>query len=90
VADLSAITLRVNLKNGKYAMYRSKRAIERDYYFIFSPPVRRAILSQRPEDLWGRDQGVTLRLGGVWFDHQCLDRTCDRLGPVRIKAVNRL
>jgi hypothetical protein len=90
VADLSAIPLRVNLGDGKFAMYRSRRHIERDYYYIFSPQVRRAILRQRPEELWGRDQGVTLNFGEIWFDHYCLDRICDRLGPVRIRAVNRL
>lgn len=90
VANLSAIPLRVNLGQGKFAMYRNKRDIERDYSFIFTPRVRRAILRQRPEELWGRDQGVTTNLGEVWFDHQCLDRACDRLGPVRISSVNRL
>lgn len=90
VANLSAVPLRVNLAHGRFAMYRSRRDIERDYNFIFAPDVRRAILRQRPEELWGRDQGVTLKLGEIWFDHQCLDRTCDRLGPVRIKAVNNL
>lgn len=90
VANLSAVPLRVNSAHGRFAMYRSRRGIERDYDYIFAPHVRRAILRQRPEELWGRDQGVTLKLGEIWFDHQCLDLNCDRLGPVRIKAVNRL
>lgn len=89
VADLSAVPLRVNLAGGKFAMYRSRSEIARDYHFIFSPNVRRAILRQRPHEIWGRDQGVTTHLGEIWFDHQCLDQKCDRLGPVRIKAVNR-
>lgn len=89
VARLSAVPLRVNLGYGRFALYLRRRDIERDYNFIFSPAVRRAILRQPPNEIWGRDQGVTLKLGEIWFDHQCLDRTCDRLGPVRIKAVNR-
>ena len=89
VANLSAIPLRVNLDRNRFALYRSKREIERDYYYIFTPKVRSAILRQRPEELWGRDQGVTLKLGEVWFDHQCLDGSCAQLGAVQIKAVNR-
>ena len=89
VAKLSAVPLRVNLDNGRFALYRSRRDIERDYNFIFSPAVRRAILRQPPDEIWGRDQGVTLKLGEIWFDHQCLDRNCDRYGAVRIRAVNR-
>lgn len=89
VASLSAVPLRVNLAGGRFAMYRSRREIERNYHYIFSPKVRDAILRQRSGELWGRDQGVTTNLGEIWFDHQCLDQDCDRLGPVRIKAVNR-
>ena len=90
VANLSAVPLRVNLAGDRFAMYRSRREIERDYHYIFSPQVRRAILRQRPEKLWGRDQGVTTELGDIWFDHQCLDGACKRLGAVRIRSVNRL
>lgn len=89
VARLSAVPLRVNLEAGRFALYRSRREIERDYYYIFTPALQRAILQQRPEELWGRDQGVTLNLGEIWFDHICVDSNCQRLGPVRIRAVNR-
>jgi len=90
VARLSGIPLRVNLDAGRYALYRSTREIERDYLFIFTPAVRQAILQQCPEELRGRDQGVTVSLGVIWFDHICLDSKCERLGPVRIEAVNRI
>lgn len=89
VANLSAVPLRVNLAGDRFAMYRSRREIERDHHYIFSPQVHGAILRQLPEERWGRDQGVTTNLGEIWFDHQCFDQSCDRLGPVRIKAVNR-
>jgi hypothetical protein len=83
VIKLVRIPLRVN-SNGKSQIYRDVASVERDYDRIFTPAVRQAILNQRFESLFGRDQGVMIGNGQVWFDHVGSAR-----GPVRITAINR-
>jgi hypothetical protein len=83
VVKLVALPLRVN-SNGKSQVYRDSGSVKRDYGRIFTAPVRHAILNQRFERLFGRDRGVMIGSGQVWFDHVGSDR-----GPVRITAINR-
>jgi hypothetical protein len=78
--QLIAFPLRVNFKGGSQ-LYRDARSVGRDYDRIFTPQVRRAILDQRVNQLFGRDQGVMVGNGEIWFEHS-------PAGPVRIKAVN--
>jgi len=59
-----------------------------DYDRIFTPNVTRAILGQRFDQLFGRDQGLMIGDGQVWFDHVCANTQCSPPGPVRITAVN--
>ena len=87
VTQLIAFPLRVNFK-GRAQLYRDARSVDRDYSRIFTPQVRRAILDQRFSQLFGRDQGVMIGNGEVWFDHSCPNAKCSPAGPVRIKAVN--
>jgi hypothetical protein len=87
VAGLVAYPLRVN-RNGQARTYANARAVIADYDSIFTPRVRSAILSQRFENLFGRDQGVMIGDGAVWFDHMCRTPACSPPGPVRIKAIN--
>jgi hypothetical protein len=87
VLDLASFPLRVNRRGGSHP-YRNRAEAEKDYNRIFTPNVRRVILAQKFDDLFGRDQGVMIGNGEVWFDHICLDRPCRTKGPVRIIAVN--
>ena len=89
LVKLIDLPLRVNGPNGHSKTYRSASTIQRDYLRIFTPRVRSAILQQRFEELFGRDQGVMIGNGEVWFDHTCPNAACTPKGPVRIRAVNR-
>ena len=82
VVALVAFPLRVN-SGGRSRLYRDAAAVRRDYDAIFTPRVRSAILGQRFDRLFGRDQGVMIGDGEVWFDHVSAS------GPVRIKSINR-
>lgn len=88
VSGMVRYPLRVN-SNGRTRLYRSPAAVRRDYALIFTPAVRRAILAQRFEMLFGRDQGVMIGDGEIWFDHVCRNMGCEPPGPVRISAINR-
>jgi len=87
VIKLVALPLRVNFDGGSRT-YRNAPSVRADFDQIFTPPVRNAILAQRSDRLFGHDQGIMIGSGEIWFDHVCLDRNCDRVGPVRITAVN--
>jgi len=82
VVKLVAIPLRVN-SNGKSKVYRDAASVRADYDKIFTRSVRQAILRQTFGRLFGRDQGVMIGNGQVWFDH-----VGSPPGPVRITAVN--
>jgi hypothetical protein len=88
VAGMIAYPLRVN-GGGGTQLYRDRAAVLRDYEEIFTASVKAAILAQRLEELFGRDQGVMIGDGQLWFDHACRGRNCARSGPVRITAINR-
>jgi hypothetical protein len=87
IVRLTAFPLRVN-SNGSSRLYRNGQAIERDFDLIFTASVRRAILAQKPDQLFVRDQGAMIGSGQLWFDRTCPDDVCSSPGPVRIKAVN--
>lgn len=87
VAGLISYPLRVNFA-GQAKYYRNARLVLADYERIFTPRVRSAVLAQRFEDLFGRDQGVMVGDGAVWFDHICRNSSCSPPGPVRIRAIN--
>jgi hypothetical protein len=87
VVKLVTFPLRVNAQ-GTSKIYRDARSVLADYDRIFTPRVRSAILAQRFEHLFGRDQGVMIGDGAIWFDHICRNRSCSPPGPVRIRAIN--
>jgi hypothetical protein len=87
VIKLIGFPLRVN-SNGRSRVYRDARSVRADYDRIFTPEIARAILAQRFDRLFGRDQGLMIGNGEVWFDHVCTNAQCSPPGPVRIKAVN--
>ena len=87
VAKLVHYPLRVNY-DGKTRLYRDAAAVRADYEQIFTPRVRRAILDQRFERLFGSSRGLMIGNGAVWFDRLCSSRSCSPPAPVRIFAVN--
>lgn len=87
VSGLIALPLRVNTGDGPH-IYRDRKSVERDFVRIFTPRVRKAILDQRPDQLFVRDQGAMIGNGEVWFDQTCRNAQCSQVGPIRIKAVN--
>lgn len=89
VIALVSFPLRVNGAGGVRRVYRDAGALARDYDWVFSIRVRQAILAQRFGELFGRDQGVMIGDGEVWFDHTCRNENCLPKGPVRIRAINR-
>ena len=84
---LIAFPLRVNAAGGART-YRDPAAVGRDFDLIFTPRVRRAILAQRAEKLFVRDQGAMVGDGQLWFRETCTNPACSPPGPVRIVAVN--
>jgi hypothetical protein len=87
VVRLVRLPLRVN-SGGTATTYRDSSSLLDDYDRVFTARVRSAILDQRFERLFGRDQGVMIGDGAVWFDHICRNRACSPPGPVRITAIN--
>jgi hypothetical protein len=87
VIKLIGFPLRVK-SNGRSQLYRDARSVRADYDRIFTPKVTQAILGQRFDRLFGRDQGLMIGDGQVWFDHICANTQCSPPGPVRIKAIN--
>lgn len=87
VVRLVRLPLRVNFAGGARS-YRDTRSLLDDYDRIFTPKVKQAIAGQRFETLFGRDQGVMIGDGAVWFDHTCRNTSCSPPGPVRISAIN--
>jgi len=87
VIRLIRFPLRVNA-NGNNRTYRDAASVRADYNRIFTPSVRRAILNQKLDRLFGRDQGLMIGNGQVWFDHSCPNAQCSPPGPVRITAIN--
>jgi hypothetical protein len=73
---------------GTSRFYRDSAALRADYERVFTPQVRRAILDQRFERLFGSSRGLMIGNGQVWFDRFCSNRRCSPPGPVRILAVN--
>jgi hypothetical protein len=87
ILRLIAFPLRVNGLSG-VRFYRDEKSVERDFDQIFTPKVTRAILDQRPDRLFTRDQGVMIGDGEVWFSASCTDTECSTTGPVRITSIN--
>lgn len=88
VIKLISFPLRVNSQS-RSRVYRDRQSVERDFDLIFTAKVKQAILAQRADQLFVRDQGVMIGNGEVWFDQSCDNAQCSPLGPLRIIAVNR-
>jgi hypothetical protein len=58
------------------------------YDTVFTIPVRKAIGTQRFEDLFVGDAGVMIGLGEVWFRGDCAASPCDRVADVHITAIS--
>ena len=79
--------LRVNFSGGA-RQYRDASSVQGDFDRIFTPKVRRAVLDQRADRLFVRDQGAMVGDGELWFRETCPNSACSPIGPVRIVAVN--
>jgi hypothetical protein len=87
LTKLIGFPLRVNFAGGTRS-YPDRRSVERDFSQVFTPQVRQAILSQRSDEIFVRDQGAMIGSGEVWFSQTCSNAACSPAGPVRITAVN--
>ena len=87
VIGLVSFPLRVNATGG-VRLYRDAGAVRRDYSRIFTSKVIRAILDQRADQLFTRDQGTMIGDGEVWFDRPCTNGKCAPTSPIRITAIN--
>lgn len=87
IIKLVGLPLRVNFKSGPQ-VYRDHRSVERDFDRIFTAKVRRAVLGQKPDSLFVRDQGAMVGDGELWFRETCPNSACTPAGSVRIVAVN--
>lgn len=87
VIRLIDFPLRVNFAGGA-RVYRDATSVERDFDRVFTAKVRRAVLNQRSDKLFVRDQGAMVGDGELWFRETCSNSNCSPAGPVRIVAVN--
>ena len=87
IIKLVGLPLRVNFKTGP-EVYRDHRSLERDFDRIFTAKVRLAVLGQKPDNLFVRDQGAMVGDGELWFRQACPNSECMPTGSVRIVAVN--
>ena len=87
IIGLMEFPLRVNAASGT-RLYRDSASVQRDFDRIFTPKVRNAILRQRGDRLFVRDQGAMVGDGELWFSETCVNAACSPAGPVRIIAVN--
>jgi len=87
IVGFVGLPLRVNFAGGA-RVYRDRKWIERDFDQIFTAKVRSAILAQRADRLFVRDQGAMIGDGEVWFRESCPNRACSPAGPPRIVAIN--
>jgi hypothetical protein len=85
VIRLVALPLRVTFA-GETRTYRSSREVERDFDRIFTPAVRQAALTLRPDTLMVRDGGRLRGNGRIWFG--CGKKTCPPESAIRIREVN--
>lgn len=74
--------------NSTRRTYRNAAAVRAHYRAIFTPAVRRTILTQRYDAVWGNSYGMVIGLGTIWFDRTCPHRRCHPPGPVRLFVVN--
>jgi len=79
--------LRVNFA-GDARIYGDAQAVERDFDRIFTPKVKRAVLEQRPDRLFVRDQGAMVGNGELWLRENCPSSACSPPRPIGIVAVN--
>jgi hypothetical protein len=87
IVAMISFPLRVNFPGG-VRQYRDGSSVQRDFDRIFTPKVRRAVLDQRYDRLFVRDQGAMVGDGELWFRETCPNSACSPIGPVRIVAVN--
>jgi hypothetical protein len=86
VAALVIFPLRV-YHGRKAQRVKDAPAFMHDYPHIFTPTVTKAVLAQKPGELFHNWQGAMIGNGQVWFSGVCTDAACkqQRIG---VTAVN--
>ncbi len=60
---------------------------ENQYDALFTVPVRKAIGTQRFQDLFVSDAGVMIGMGEVWFAGACAAPPCERASDLHVTAI---
>ena len=67
VAGMVKYPLRVNRDSAHHALVAGPAELVRQYDAVFTPAIRRAILSETPAGLAGSRDGVAIKRGLVWI-----------------------
>lgn len=67
VADLVDYPLKTSIA-GKRTVIRSKKQFVKNYAQIFSAEIRCAVLSGKPDEVWGNYKGFMIADGAIWWD----------------------
>jgi hypothetical protein len=87
IVKLIGFPLRVNFPEGPRS-YSDPGSVHHDFSRIFTARVKKAILRQRADRLFVRDQGAMVGSGEIWFARTCANPQCTPPGPVKITSVN--
>ena len=86
VAALVIFPLRV-YHGRKATRIRDAESFVHDYPHIFTPDVVRAVVAQKPGELFHNWQGSMIGNGQVWFSGACTDAACNRQ-RIGVTAIN--
>jgi hypothetical protein len=86
VAALVIFPLRV-YHGRKATRIQDAQVFVHDYPHIFTTEVTRAVLAQKPGDLFHNWQGSMIGNGQVWFSGVCSDAACTH-SRIGVTAVN--
>ena len=78
VSTMVNYPLRVNTRTGTKMVVTNRAELVRQYDAIFTPPVRAAIVTEKPAKLSGGRDGVAVAAGVVW-----LSGVCTKTRPVK-------
>ena len=74
VAGMVEYPLRVNHGPKVHESIVGRTELLRQYDAVFTPPIRRAIVDQKPADLFANADGIAVGHGAVWLKSVCTRR----------------
>lgn len=77
VAGLVSYPITITI-GGEPVTFESPEEFGSYYAEIFTPEIRSAVLDQKYDELFVRDQGVMFGNGQVWLSGICLDDACEK------------